>query len=593
MRRFFLFIFTLFLVCIPTQSIYAADFSADYDVDYAISPTGTTIVTQKITLTNNETNYYPKQYSIIIDTQKIKNVIAYDSKGMINPTIEQKDGKTEIGLKFNDKVVGKGKTLAFELRYEHGDIAVKNGRIWEVNIPGIEDDPTIGTYTVNLRTPATFGTTMYMKPAPLSGRKWVKHQMTGGGISAAYGTSQEFTAQLTYDIENEKLTSADYEIALPPDTAFQKIVVKSIDPKPKSTRTDEDGNWLATFTLAGSQKITVSTVLGVTTYIKPRTDYKKITVVSTQYLQPQTYWESTDPVIKALAAKYKTPKDIYEYVVSTLNYSYDRMQKSFTRKGAKEALVNPADSICSEFTDLFIAVARAAGIPAREVVGYAYTTNVKLRPIASGALDILHAWPEYYDSTQKVWIPVDPTWKKTTKGIDYFDTLDFNHIAFAIHGVSSEYPYPAGSYKQGSIPKKNVSIAFSDVSQKIPENTIKTTITIPPEVTLGSAVTGEAIIQNTSGVAIDQLVINIQSEPFPFSVTKYEDNIPPYGVITIPINIQTSGIFSTQKGKITVSVNDEVSTFTYALRPMYWLIIPAVLAIIGLALLIWILSHRR
>ena len=56
-----------------------------------------------------------------------------------------------------------------------------------------------------------------------------------------------------------------------------------------------------------------------------------------------------------------------------------------------------------EFTDLFVAIARAAGIPARESVGYAYTTNSRLRPL-SLVTDVLHAWPEYYDADKKIWV---------------------------------------------------------------------------------------------------------------------------------------------------------------------------------------------
>jgi transglutaminase-like putative cysteine protease len=56
--------------------------------------------------------------------------------------------------------------------------------------------------------------------------------------------------------------------------------------------------------------------------------------------------------------------------------------------------------VCLEFTDLFIAIARAAGIPAREIDGFGYTQNAINRPISIDE-DILHAWPEYYDTAKK------------------------------------------------------------------------------------------------------------------------------------------------------------------------------------------------
>ncbi len=68
-----------------------------------------------------------------------------------------------------------------------------------------------------------------------------------------------------------------------------------------------------------------------------------------------------------------------------------------------------------------------------------------MRPIQDNS-DILHSWVEYYDTKKSKWVPIDPTWQDTSH-IDYFSSLDFNHIVFAIHGKKADYPYPAGSYK--------------------------------------------------------------------------------------------------------------------------------------------------
>jgi len=571
---------------------FAADFTADYDISYAVSPSGTTIVTQNVTLTNNQTKLYPKQFSIVIDTDKIKNVIAYDNKGVISPKITQADGKTTILLPFNEQVVGMGKTLPFTLRYEHGDIASKYGNIWEINIPGIENDPTIGAYTVSVQTPPSFGSNAYMTPPPSTNRKWTKDQMIKGGISAAYGNQQDYSVNLTYELENPKLTPVLYEIALPPDTAFQKVQIKNVEPKPKSIRIDDDGNWLGTFQLEGGQKIDVLAQLLVSTFIKQRADFQKRIIDPPNYTKSQIFWESEEPVIKKIASTSKTAQDIYTFVVNKLTYDYNRINQPYVRKGAMGALKEPNTALCSEFTDLFIAIARSAGIPAREIVGYAHTTNTKLRPLSIVG-DVLHAWPEYYDSERNIWVPVDPTWGNTTKGIDYFTKLDFNHIAFAIHGLSSETPYPAGSYKQGTIPKKNVIVSVSDVRPSTPVSSLKTTVDVPSVVTLGYPLEGVVNIQNTGGNTLETLRVAIESDPFPLTISKTETNIPPYGIISIPISIQTKGFIPQGKGKIVITANGESSTFFYDMKPMYWLLIPAGLCIIGGILLIWTLISRK
>ena len=52
----------------------------------------------------------------------------------------------------------------------------------------------------------------------------------------------------------------------------------------------------------------------------------------------------------------------------------------------------------------------------------------------------------YWDPKTNHWRQIDPTWGSTTRR-DYFSTLDTSHIIFAIKGLSSETPYPAGAYK--------------------------------------------------------------------------------------------------------------------------------------------------
>ena len=81
---------------------------------------------------------------------------------------------------------------------------------------------------------------------------------------------------------------------------------------------------------------------------------------------------------------------------------------------------------------------------------------------------MLHAWPEYWDESKNAWIPIDPTWGSTTGGINFFDQLDLRHFAFVAHGQDPDKPYPAGSYKLGENPQKDVYISFGQLpDQKV------------------------------------------------------------------------------------------------------------------------------
>ena len=584
----------LFIVCtlFVTFPIFAVDFQADYDTQYAVSPNGTTIVTQNVTLTNKQSNLYPKQYTVTIDSDQIKNVIAYDSKGVITPKVTQKDKKTDIVVEFNDKVVGIDKKLLFSIRYENGAIANKIGNIWEVRIPGITNDPTLGEYTVSLQTPTTFPQNAYMTPLPASGVRWTKNQLVNGGINAAYGEYQSYVVDILYPLDNELLTPAMYTIAIPPDTTYQSITISAIDPKPMEIKKDGDGNWIASFTLQPSQHVDVKAQLLIKTYIKPLSQSQKPLPDMNLYLKEQPYWETNNPQIKEYAKKYTTPRAIYDFVINTLSYNYGQISTTPIRKGAVAALSNPTNSLCTEFTDLFIAIARAAGIPAREVVGYAYTNDSRLRPLLVGS-DILHAWPEYYDTESSRWIPIDPTWGFTTGGVNYFDIFDFNHIAFVIHGQSSELPYPAGSFKQGSIPQKNVSVRFAESTTIVTKDAYKTIFDLPKQITAGRVFKGTVQVDNIGGKQIEQIEVKIVGSPYAFKAQKTEQKPPPFGSITIPVSIPIPILLHKSQGIIDVSVNGEQSSFQYEILPTYWVYAAIGCMALAFLLVLWTFIRKR
>ena len=142
-------------------------------------------------------------------------------------------------------------------------------------------------------------------------------------------------------------------------------------------------------------------------------------------------------------------KKIFQFVTNNLKYNLDKaINNKIEREGVEYALTNPSDTVCMEFTDSFVTLARAVGVPAREINGYAYTSGDTNKPLSlrlTTSNDVLHSWAEYYSETEG-WVQVDPTWASTS-GLDFFSQFDTNHITFVTHGVNSNYPYPAGSYK--------------------------------------------------------------------------------------------------------------------------------------------------
>ncbi len=586
----------LSLCLLPSKVLATGEFQADYDVQYAIAPTGKTIVTQHVTLTNKRSDYYPKQYTLLLDSDKITNVIAYDDGGIITPTISVKGGKTEITLVFNVKAIGLGKSSSFSLRYEHNGVASQNGQIWEIYIPGITNDPDIGSYTVSLAVPPTFGPAAYVSPLPGPSNTWDKAQMIRGGISAAYGSAQNFDVALKYSLQNTGFVPTIQTIALPPDTAFQKVTLSSLTPAPQTVDRDADGNWLARYLVAPKQTVSIAARLGISTYLYPRKEFRAPPIDTAAYLKPQDYWQVTDPKIQALANIYKTPQQIYAYVSTALTYDYSRVTAGTTRLGAIGALEHPTQAVCMEFTDLFIAIARAAGIPARRDVGFAYTNNPKLRPL-SLVSDVLHAWPEYYDANAHTWIPVDPTWANTTGGADYFSKLDFNHIVFAVNGLDSTLPYPAGFYHDPSVTARDVDVTFAQSTIKTIPASITSSIEFPSQVGAGTDPTGSIVVTNKGGESAYTIAVSAASDVGGIKLTQVIPELLPYATVRLPLHSAMPQTLRSLHGTIHAQVNDATFTQSFTVQPIVWLIglivLFALLSLVILWRLVYVLLWKR
>lgn len=481
-KIFFLLLLSVLFVFLPFGKVHAAEnFTTDYRVIYAVSDDGTTHASINVTMTNQTSDYYASSYKIQLGFENLVNVEASDGGGKIIPVVTKADTGQIIEVKFNKKVVGLGNKNTFKITFDTPDITEHQGRVWEINIPGIADQDEFESFDVELQVPKSFGQPAYIKPADFCLPKnegnteqnttqnkvcdksltFTKEQLGKSGISISFGDKQIYDYRLIYHLRNTNLFPIRTEIALPPDTNYQEVSIESIKPEPQQVRKDKDGNWLAEYQLMPSKRIDIE-VKGkaeLSLYPKKESMTEKELAV---YLEEKPYWQLSNGKIASLAKELRTPKAIYDYVVKTLTYDFSRVTSNKGRLGAVGVLNNPNSAVCLEFTDLFVALARAAGIPAREVDGYAYTENPKQRPL-SLVQDILHAWPEYYDKDKQTWVMIDPTWGNTTGGVDYFDVLDFDHFVFVKKGESSDYPIPAGGYKvAGDEYKKDVHIAFAN-----------------------------------------------------------------------------------------------------------------------------------
>lgn len=449
------FFFVVYFLQIHTHVVYADDdFHSDYQVEYFLTSENNTIqnnVNFDIQITNFRSDIFVSKFSISFPkTFTIRNLHVFDDNGEIQPQLSVDGLETKITMEFSKPNTGKGSVNNFHMHFIQDNLFKINGNVWEVILPTISNRSSSNYKIIVHLPPGTDKKISIAKPKPtlVSGNQITWDNPATKTIYALFGNEQLYNLSLSYHIINPNFTPVYTEIAFPPDTLYQKNYITSINPLPTLTYIDDDGNFIGRYFL--KPKEVKDIVYTGTTELtsQPREEMRPIIADQFQrqqsyLLTAQKYWQINQQLSRI--EPLRTVADVYHFARDTLHYDYARSANNNTRFGADAILSKPDQAVCVEFSDLFIASAREKGIYSREIEGYGYSFDPQLRPL-SLLSDVLHSWPEYYDTKNNVWIPVDPTWENTS-GIDYFSSLDLNHIAFAIHGKRDDYPLPADMYK--------------------------------------------------------------------------------------------------------------------------------------------------
>ncbi|MEP6620416.1 MAG: transglutaminase-like domain-containing protein [bacterium] len=137
------------------------------------------------------------------------------------------------------------------------------------------------------------------------------------------------------------------------------------------------------------------------------------------FLDPEPLLEVNNPDIVALAHRLRGTDTDPRIVAERINkWVYDSLTKKFT-VGVPSALttLRARSGDCNEHTQLYVALARAAGIPARVATGLA---------LLDGKF-YYHAWPEIW---LERWVAVDPTFGQFP--------ADASHLRFIIGGLGRQ-----------------------------------------------------------------------------------------------------------------------------------------------------------
>ncbi len=476
----------LLALSLPRLSLASSDFSYSISSRYDVRSDSSTAVEESYSVVNNTPNRFLQsiQLSAPVDDATDLTVEYEDGTAIpftTNKKVSSQSGYSydyvEINITFPRNSVGQNSRWGFVVSYSTAKLVETKGSAHTVSIPAVPQDAS-DKYSVELLVPESFGSIHATGQAPtrLENQNGQQRYVFKDKESLkkttllVFGDSTIYEVNFNFPLDNKSNFTSTFTVALPPNTSGQKILLQKLDPQPKSTRLDSDGNILADYDVPAGSKIVVQTsVIGVISYI----DYdlsKSGTLAEipkdlvTKYTSPQQYWDSTNPEIVAKANELTKGKNtvaeqvraINDYVVSTLTYNDEKIKYNL-RQGGLKALQEPSNAVCLEYSDLTISLLRAAKIPARMPVGYGYSGNLKK---SSSVSDSLHSWVQAYVPNIG-WMNLDPTWNEK---FNSFGSSDLDHMAFILWGEKDNSPAPIMQNGQDtSYQYENTTISYKDV----------------------------------------------------------------------------------------------------------------------------------
>ena len=108
-------LFILLSLITPKLAVAAGEFNITQNSTYTVNRQGLASVHQEVSLSNNFSGIYAKEYQINLSGADIQNITGNDSSGNIINKSDLVNGQTSIDLKFQNPAIGKDQVKTFVL----------------------------------------------------------------------------------------------------------------------------------------------------------------------------------------------------------------------------------------------------------------------------------------------------------------------------------------------------------------------------------------------------------------------------------------------------------------------------------------------
>lgn len=401
--------------------------------------------------------------------QMVSTVRVNGGSGILTYKVEYSQDNTTAYIKVPyPEAIQSNSSYTFNFEYTNLQLATKNGALFDIYIQAFRNDINFNTsnvdydYKTRLKVPKSLGIENFVVPTPSfkteeSGfdiYNFTKESLIGTYVWVQRGNVQYYNFTIKQNIKKtEEINTGnknEYRMILPRDMEglqiSQKVYFSKLNPRPSYIEYDEEGNLIGVFKLAShlDSVISIEGVAVVSTTGKPNLkssgDLSDLNNrLDPRYYSAAPYWESDSDAILAKANELKGDKtNIYDIMLASYNYIVDSIDYSNVkrfgineRQGALKTLQGGA-AVCMEYSDLYIALLRAEGIPTRAAFGYGYDSR------SPSDEQELHQWTQVYLPAYNKWIDVDVTWGESGPVLI---GGDMNH--FLTHVASIEPNTPA------------------------------------------------------------------------------------------------------------------------------------------------------
>ncbi|NMM63744.1 transglutaminase [Clostridium sp. P21] len=253
------------------------------------------------------------------------------------------------------------------------------------------------------------------------------------------------TDTLTFSSDSDTKLDITYNIGSPSNSPYQKEMdLKGTGENSQITSENSVNKKLtgSTYLKAGEKsqyQVTRTIQVSGIKYIKDLSktsgnyssfsDYTKYTSASDKIESNNSaIIDKSKDLFAGISNPYYKAKKAYEFVNNYM--TYDQNNKN---KGALNAL-QTSRGVCEDYSELFVALLRASGVPARVVTGYWVDGENFSNNVANGN-NYRHAWAEYY-LPEYGWIPAEPTNLYYYNGNKTIDYSYFSNLSGPAHFIT-------------------------------------------------------------------------------------------------------------------------------------------------------------